>query len=287
MGRKLSLQEVQNRIYNKNSITIIGEYTNTHTKTLCRCDICGYEWEAAPDKLLQGRGCPSCSKRIKGSKEELQEKLNTLDKHITVVGDYINRNTPILCKCNICGYTWKVRPYDILNNQGCPKCNKCVITEEEVLQRIYSNNPNIEIMSNYINYTTKLQCRCKKCEFLWEALPGNLYQGTGCPRCNMSKGERKIEKYLLDHEIKYIAQYFVKTEDSKFYIDFYLPDYNVFIEYNGEQHYIPIEYFGGELQFNKQLTRDNNLRLYCNNNNIQLIEIRFDQNVEEILNSKL
>lgn len=287
MGKRLSLQEVQNRIYNKNLITIIGEYTNTHTKTLCNCDICGYRWEATPDKLLQGRGCPSCSKRITGSKEELQKKLNTLDKNITVIGDYVNRNTPILCKCNICGYTWKVRPYDILNKQGCPKCNKCVVTEEEVLQRIYSKNPNIEIISNYTNYITKLQCKCKKCGFLWEALPGNLYQGTGCPKCKMSKGERKIEKYLIDHKIKYIAQYFVKTEDSKFYIDFYLPDYNCFIEYNGEQHYIPIEYFGGELQFNKQLIRDNNLRLYCKNNKIQLIEIKFDQNIEEVLNCKL
>ena len=70
--------------------------------------------------------------------------------------DYVNRNTPILCECNICGYTWKVRPYDILNKQGCPKCNKCAVTEEEVLQRIYSKNPNIEIISNYTNYTTKL-----------------------------------------------------------------------------------------------------------------------------------
>ena len=36
------------------------------------------------------------------------------------------------------------------------------------------------------------------------------------------------------------------------YIDFYLPDYNIFIEYNGEQHYVPIEHFGGELQFSEQ-----------------------------------
>lgn len=36
------------------------------------------------------------------------------------------------------------------------------------------------------------------------------------------------------------------------YIDFYIPEYNIFIEYNGEQHYVPIEHFGGELQFSEQ-----------------------------------
>lgn len=287
MGRKLSLQEVQNRISDKNSITIIGEYINTHTKTLCRCDTCGYEWEVTPDKLLQGRGCPQCSKRIKGSKIELQQKLDSLNKNITVIGDYVNRNTPILCRCNICNHVWEVRPYDILNKQGCPKCNKCTISEKEVLSRIYKVNPNIKILSNYVNYTTKLQCSCKKCGFLWYALPGNLYQGTGCPKCNMSKGEKIIERYLLDHKIRYIAQYLVKTENSKFYIDFYLPDFNCFIEYNGEQHYKPIKHFGGEIRFNKQLIRDSNLRVYCDINNIQLIEIKFDQDIEILLDSNL
>lgn len=287
MGRKLSLQEVQSRIFDKNSITIIGEYINTHTKTLCKCDTCGYEWEVTPDKLLQGRGCPQCSKRIKGSKIELQQKLDSLNKNITVIGGYVNRNTPILCRCNICNHVWEVRPYDILNKQGCPKCNKCTISEEEVLCKIYKVNPNIKILSSYVNYTTKLQCSCKKCGFSWYALPGNLYQGTGCPKCNMSKGEKVIERYLLDHKIRYIAQYLVKTENSKFYIDFYLPDFNCFIEYNGEQHYKPIKHFGGEIQFNKQLIRDSNLRAYCDINNIQLIEIKFDQDIETLLDSNL
>lgn len=287
MGKKLSLLEVQSRIYNKNKITIIGDYINTKTKTQCKCEICGYVWEVIPDKLLQGRGCPQCSRKIKGSKEELQNKLNQIGKNITVLGTYINRNTPILCKCDNCDYTWEVRPYDILNKQGCPKCNKCVISQEEVLDKIYNINPNIEILSKYVNYTTRLQCKCVKCGCTWQALPGNLYQGTSCPRCKQSKGETLVEKYLMEHNIKYISQYFIKTNTSRFYIDFYLPNDNCFIEYNGEQHYKPIAYFGGELQFNKQVDRDKNLRLYCINNNIKLIEIGYNQNVNDVLNEHI
>ena len=60
---------------------------------------------------------------------------------------------------------------------------------------------------------------------------------------------------------------------------FYLPDQNCFIEYNGKQHYVPVGHFGGELQFQKQLQRDNYVRNYCQNNNIKLIEIKYTDNV--------
>lgn len=78
--------------------------------------------------------------------------------------------------------------------------------------------------------------------------------GKGCPKCNQSKGEKLISKILNERQINYISQYVVNSRDCKVRsfvkIDFYLPDYNIFIEFNGEQHYVPKEYFGGELIFN-------------------------------------
>ena len=65
--------------------------------------------------------------------------------------------------------------------------------------------------------------------------------------------------------------------------DFYLPNYNICIEYNGEQHYKPIEYFGGVKVFEIQLIRDNIKKEYCLNNNIPLLIISYKENVEEIL----
>ena len=65
-------------------------------------------------------------------------------------------------------------------------------------------------------------------------------------------------------------------------VDFYLPDYNLFIEYDGIQHYMPVEYFGGKLQFDKQQKRDSILEGYCSKNSIKLLVIKYDQKKEEI-----
>lgn len=250
------------------------------------CSKCGYEWTPTPDKLLQGRGCPSCSRRIKGSVEQLQKDLDMRNKHIKVLGDYKDRNTPIKVQCTTCGYTWSPRPYDLIHKIGCPKCNKCAPpTQEEVIFRIKQVSPHIEVLSQYKNANTPLQCKCLKCGCEWEAIPGNLFNGTGCPKCNKSKGERLIESMLMNYDIKYLPQFFIKDpfgDKTNVYIDFYLPQYNTFIEYNGEQHYIPINYFGGELKFRKQQERDEKLRIYCKEQKINLIEIKYTLKANEI-----
>ena len=61
---------------------------------------------------------------------------------------------------------------------------------------------------------------------------------------------------------------------------------NLFIEYNGRQHYIPIEYFGGILELEHQQKRDEFVREYCKRNNIRLLEIPYteENNIDNILN---
>ena len=55
------------------NIEIIEEYKNANTKLLCKCKIDGYEWYSKPSNLLQGRGCPKCSGRIKTHEEFIEE----------------------------------------------------------------------------------------------------------------------------------------------------------------------------------------------------------------------
>jgi hypothetical protein len=60
--------------------------------------------------------------------------------------------------------------------------------------------------------------------------------------------------------------------------DIFIPKYNIAIEYNGKQHYIPIKYFGGEIEFKVIIERDNSKRQKCIDNNCTLFEIRYDYN---------
>lgn len=77
--------------------------------------------------------------------------------------------------------------------------------------------------------------------------------------------------------------------EKKLSYDFYVPDCNILIEFNGEQHEHPIEYFGGEQRFEIQKEHDKRKKTYAKNNNIELLEIwyyDFD-NIEDILKSHL
>lgn len=44
------------------NINVYGDYENTHSYIKCQCRICGTKWDAKPYSLLQGHGCPRCSK---------------------------------------------------------------------------------------------------------------------------------------------------------------------------------------------------------------------------------
>ena len=65
--------------------------------------------------------------------------------------------------------------------------------------------------------------------------------------------------------------------------DFYLPELNTCIEYNGKQHYEPIDFFGGDCGFKEQQIRDMVKNKYCYENNIKLLTIKYDENIKSKL----
>lgn len=117
-------------------------------------------------------------------------------------------------------------------------------------------------------------------------------KGQGCPECKQnSKGEEYIKTYLEKREIKYIRQ---KSFDDCKYInrlsfDFYLPDLNTCLEFDGLQHFEPVKEFGGEKEFNLILKRDKCKNKWCIENKVNLIRIRYDEfdKISEILDKKL
>lgn len=107
-----------------------------------------------------------------------------------------------------------------------------------------------------------------------------------CPYCNNRKnkknqslGNQYIEKYLNINNINYIAEYKFDQCRSKrgrlLKFDFYLPDLNIVIEYDGEQHNHCVEYFGGEKTFTNQKNNDEIKNKFCSQNNIKLYRIKY------------
>lgn len=286
------------KIINPN-IQILSNYTNNKTKVDCKClkHNCGHIWSAIPNSLLQGHGCPQCGGWIKRSHEEFVDLLKTINPNIIVVDKYKNRKSKIKCKCKIDNNEWYAMPYHLLKGVGCPICGVASSADgrtksyEEFVKELQQINPNIEIVGQYNNTNTKVKCRCSIDGYEWEALPNNLLQGHGCPKCNNPRGENKIIHLLNKHQICYVAQ--KRFEDCKnikpLPFDFYLPNYHMCIEYDGVQHYEPIERFGGIDNFQVVQKHDKIKTQYCQTNNIKLLRIpywEFD-NIENILVNEL
>lgn len=115
----------------------------------------------------------------------------------------------------------------------------------------------------------------------------HLYAKSNCPECNISKGEEQIAIWLNQNNIKYNFQHQIKIENSYHYFDFYLPDNNLIIEFNGRQHYEPIKFFGGQEGFINLIKRDEIKKEYCILNKIDLLIVSYNEGIDKSLRQKL
>lgn len=277
------------------NIEPIEQYKGANTQILHKCLIDGYQWYATPANMLSGYGCPKCSQRFRRTHDDYVQEAFEINPDIEVIGMFSGLQTPILHKCKIHNVKWMAYPEFILRGCGCSECGnekvkeKLGRTHEQYVQELKEKNPDIEVIGVYVNSLTPILHKCLKDGYEWCASPANILFGYGCPQCNESSGERKIRQWLDSHNIKYIYQKIFK--DCKnvrpLPFDFYLSEYNVCVEYDGMQHFKPIEYFGGEDSFRRRIEHDNIKTNYCLNNNISLLRIPYFKNVEEELNNFL
>ena len=228
--------------------------------------------------------------RRKRTHEEYVNEVSTINPNIEVVGKYSGSLNKILHKCKIDGTEWFAQPNSILHGSGCPMCGGSKQkTHEEYVEEVYTINKNIEVIESYITARTKIKHRCKLDGCEWEAMPTNVLKGQGCPKCSESSGEKIIANILDSKNIMYIRQYtFCDCKSQRVLpFDFYLPTFNIAIEYQGIQHYEPVKYFGGQEKFEIQQKHDAIKNEYCKSNGILLLRIpyyKFDS-IEEELNN--
>ena len=153
-----------------------------------------------------------------------------------------------------------------------------------------------EIIGEYIDTVTPVLVRCS-CGYEYSVTVGNFKSGKRCPKCNIiSKGENQIIKLLDSWGIDYEYQY--RFDDcKKIYklpFDFFISKYNLCIEYDGEQHFKPIDFAGrGEEWANERFKQtkinDSIKDNYCNNNGINMLRIPYLEydNIGQIIYDKI
>ena len=299
MSKQKTHEEFLEEFYLNNdkskNIKILSKYNGMNNKIDCLCLIDNYQWTTTPNKLIHRRqGCPVCAGNAKRTTEEIMSILN--NRGFELLSKYKNIHTKIRVRCRTCLYIWETEPNVIINKEcGCPKCmNRARKTTESFIQELNHINPNIVVISEYNGANEKISVSCKKCGHSWCPTAWNLLDGHGCPHCNVSSGEDRCKEYFERNKIKYISQKKYEgllgvSSNRKLSYDFYLPIHNMLIECQGQQHEMPVGYFGGNKQFLIQKEHDKRKHNYAKEHGIDLLEIWYYDydNIEQILSEKL
>ncbi|MCL2312944.1 MAG: hypothetical protein FWC41_10755 [Firmicutes bacterium] len=233
-------------------------------------------------------GCPKCVGRNRTTEEFIeQSKKIHGGKYDYSKTEYVDYKTKVCIICPEHGEFWQSVCDHMFNGNGCPKCGT------DKLKKLFTKNTNDFIKeANKLYYNkydySKFEYKGAKikstviCHHIDEITglehgefiitpTSHLHQMVGCPRCNTNLiNEKRIEQLLLKNNIKYILHYHPEFY-SRFEIDFFLPDYNIGVEYQGEQHFHPVKYMGGEERYFRSLECDKRKYDLCKENGIRLI----------------
>lgn len=167
------------------TIQVLGTYVNNKTHIRVVCQICGHEWSPTPDSLQQGKGCPSCSGKLKRTQEQFVGELAERNPNVEVLGEYKSSDKKVRVRCRKCSYEWEARAIDLLNGSGCRKCAGTLKkTTEQFIDELSTKNPRIEVLGEYVSSKTPVKVRCSGCGKVWEAMPNYLLAGHSCPNCH-------------------------------------------------------------------------------------------------------
>jgi len=282
------------------------DYKYNDIEVKIKCIKHNYWFEQTPFSHLQGYGCSICGNEIrkqkcsdnnpnKKSQEQFIKEAKQIhgDKYDYSLVEYVNDKTKVKITCKKCGNIFEQKPNNhIGSKQGCPVCKKGIKkTQEQFLKEIkeiHCDRYDCSLVK-YTNDKTNVELICNKCGEHFFSKPSYLLRGSGCPYCHKkSLGEEKIENFLKKENIKFeMYKKFKDLKDIKnLSYDFYLPDYNLLIEYNGIQHYKWHKGFQPTLHdFHRQLHHDWLKRKYARKNNIELMVIKYTElrKINEIL----
>lgn len=240
----------------------------------------------------------------------MSHSISLVEKYSYLIGQKINNWTILdikqgekqamaLCRCD-CGTTKTVRVLNILyglsKDCGCGRKKMLRRTRtKDIIGQKFGKLTALELLEDSNQFNRRMY-RCK-CDCGNETIQpsSSLISGhTKSCGCLVSYYNMFIDQLLTQKHITHICEYSVSIGESKYRFDFYLPDYNLFIEYDGEQHYKVPRYVGDNNDANIRILKNTQIRdeiknKYCEDNGINLLRIPYweSKNIEEIIDNHL
>lgn len=308
-GGKKTFNQVAKEVaqLSKGEYKVLPPYKNSKIKMEFIHLACGNHFKMKFNAFQQGHRCPICannhrSKLITMTNDEFAKRVeSTWGNEYTLLSEYINSDTYIKVKHNRCGNIYMTRPADFLRGHGCLKCSyvdrspKIGVHQRTPLSDVKKSIKDIlgdqyvvlTKDSDYKGNRQHISIKHLVCGNVYKARYSDIHQShTGCPYCSkfggLSSGEQKVSdvlkyEYHFDQDKDFYYGYVIPDLKYKnnLHFDFWLPKQRIAIEYDGKQHYISINYFGGSKALQQQQKRDQLKDQYCKDNNITLIRIPY------------
>jgi len=271
------------------------EYIDGQTKVCIICPKHGEFWQRPCDHINQKQGCPKCVKNYRDTAETFIRKAKLIhgNRYDYSKVKYVNSQTKVCIICPEHGEFWQ-EPSSHISGRGCPICrwDKAKnsirkvqgLTKEQFIKKAIKVHGNKYDYSKvvYENTDTPVCIICLEHGEFWQT-PHHHLRGSGCPECGKNDvSEKKLTDILSENFDNLIKQYkpeFLKTNGKPQSIDIFLPNYNVGVEYQGRQHFVPVPRYGGVEEYKKTVERDERKFNKCKEHGITIFYFSYEKEI--------
>ena len=222
-------------VSNNNKLNTI---TTNNTIVTAKCKICGNITSKNIVQYKNNQGCRLCKIKELQNKngfniDSIRSKVKSLTNDVKLVSNTYTRAKDInlTFKCNTCNYEWDTSWNAFKRKSYCPKCKMEKLWDSQrydidfIKNKLETINDKVEIMdTEYINSRTKLNCKCKVCDYEWSASWNVLRKGHGCKQCanEKLKDERIFSFQNIKKEIEESGKILLLSREylgANYYLD--------------------------------------------------------------------
>lgn len=261
----------------KVGLRLTEKYSGIKKMHRIKCIKCAYEWDTMlVSSVCCGCGCPKCNRQAPTllPTELVRTKLKELN--FTLISPYLGRHHWHTLKCKS-GHTWGTKG----NLLGIRSCTRCTLQDRRHLIQQKLKGFGIELLSTDANTRTKLTLCCSNCNHVWTA----KWYVKVCPECGPTgmiseSATRELLEKLTHHKFgKKQLEWARENGKMPLELDGYNQVLQMAFEYQGQQHYRPVDFGSGRKQAIEKLRRqqlnDNRKRFLCRYHGVFLIVVPY------------
>ena len=271
-----------------NSFDVLSGYSNRESRIGFRHNDCGNVFVREARRFLENPICAPCNAKIESEKRrldrlsEIVEKFSASFKIEYLTDGEVPR---VLATHRECGVSIE-RSLSGLDGI-CAHCSAEERYKNNVMSRLGSDYSFIRFTHRpelSLPYQRGVELKHLECGHVYETSYSKIMEGSKCPNCVYSRGEKAVADVLDSLSIEYTREHSFEYLGRKRF-DFFIPSLNIAIEYDGEQHYKSIDAWGGEEYLEYVRQSDALKNDFCDYMGIDLLRIpywEFD-NIDEIV----